>query len=247
MHPNVSGSRPIASFTFASTATRNSAGVCPSLARSGIIVIETLPQPDIFEPVNTRTSSLTTVSHAAFNLRFSSLADIESACKEDSARRAVRIIDWISERITRQCSSWVDALDRERSGGSKFAAVKGEDAGAGAGLRVVDEAPPTIPSTSPRTPWWDDVKRCVEGDCVPTRTEGWNHPTSSMCICSFLYTVLLKLVSWPSHYSYIDQCTQSTAVHYHTELSSFRAACVGRPNSFPIYRGYPSRRFTLVA
>ena len=27
-----------------------------------------------------------------------------------------------------------------------------------------------------RTPWWEEVKRCVEGDYAPNRYEGWNHP-----------------------------------------------------------------------
>lgn len=27
-----------------------------------------------------------------------------------------------------------------------------------------------------RTPWWDELRRCTEGDHVPSKTEGWNHP-----------------------------------------------------------------------
>ncbi|KAG5220519.1 ER-golgi trafficking TRAPP complex-domain-containing [Salix suchowensis] len=98
--------------------------------------------------VTTRTTSLTKVPHASFALRFSALADIEAACKEDEAERAVRTIDWISARISKQCSKWV------------------EDAEA---LNDANNA---------RTPWWDDVKRCAEGDHVPNRMEGWNHPVS---------------------------------------------------------------------
>ena len=29
--------------------------------------------------------------------------------------------------------------------------------------------------------WWEEVKRCVEGDHVPSKTEGWNHPVASAC------------------------------------------------------------------
>ncbi|EMD42167.1 hypothetical protein CERSUDRAFT_90771 [Gelatoporia subvermispora B] len=29
-----------------------------------------------------------------------------------------------------------------------------------------------------RTPWWEEVKRCVEGDIAPSANEGWNHPTA---------------------------------------------------------------------
>ncbi|KAG6878643.1 hypothetical protein C0993_001166 [Termitomyces sp. T159_Od127] len=28
------------------------------------------------------------------------------------------------------------------------------------------------------TPWWDELRRCVEGDHVPSKTEGWNHPVA---------------------------------------------------------------------
>ena len=28
------------------------------------------------------------------------------------------------------------------------------------------------------TPWWNQVRRCIEGDYTPVRTEGWNHPTA---------------------------------------------------------------------
>ncbi|KDQ30937.1 hypothetical protein PLEOSDRAFT_1027421, partial [Pleurotus ostreatus PC15] len=103
--------------------------------------------------VTTRTTSLTKVPHASFALRFSDLADIEAACKEDEAERAVRTIDWISARISKQCSKWV------------------EDAEA-------------LSDASTRTPWWDDVKRCAEGDHVPNRMEGWNHPVSVILAAS---------------------------------------------------------------
>ncbi|KAJ8702429.1 hypothetical protein PTI98_001141 [Pleurotus ostreatus] len=126
------------------------------------------PLPQIlqsFSPlpnVTTRTTSLTKVPHASFALRFSDLADIEAACKEDEAERAVRTIDWISARISKQCSKWV------------------EDAEA-------------LSDASTRTPWWDDVKRCAEGDHVPNRMEGWNHPVSGtmMNVCSSGYSAQL--------------------------------------------------------
>jgi hypothetical protein len=133
--------------------------------------------------VTTRTTSLTTVSHASFWLRFSSLVEIERACKEDPARRAVRAIDWISARIARQCPAWVDAAERgTRAPSAPPAAAKGEDAGAGSGLRVVDKEPSAIPlfDWNTPTPWWDELKRCAEGDRVPSRTEGWNHPAAGM-------------------------------------------------------------------
>lgn len=30
-----------------------------------------------------------------------------------------------------------------------------------------------------RTPWWEELKRCVQGDHIPSTMEGWNHPVSS--------------------------------------------------------------------
>ncbi|KAG9222665.1 hypothetical protein CCMSSC00406_0004579 [Pleurotus cornucopiae] len=104
--------------------------------------------------VTTRTTSLTKVPHASFALRFSDLADIEAACKEDEAERAVRTIDWISARISKQCSKWVE------------------------------DAEALSDASNARTPWWDDVKRCAEGDHVPNRMEGWNHPVSVILAAS---------------------------------------------------------------
>ena len=29
------------------------------------------------------------------------------------------------------------------------------------------------------TPWWEELKKCTEGNVVPSRNEGWNHPVAS--------------------------------------------------------------------
>ncbi|KAF9056514.1 ER-golgi trafficking TRAPP I complex 85 kDa subunit-domain-containing protein [Panaeolus papilionaceus] len=29
-----------------------------------------------------------------------------------------------------------------------------------------------------RTPWWDELRRCSEGDVIPSKHEGWNHPVA---------------------------------------------------------------------
>ncbi|KDQ63410.1 hypothetical protein JAAARDRAFT_169218 [Jaapia argillacea MUCL 33604] len=111
------------------------------------------PLPNIlqsFSPlpnVTTRTTSLTNISHSSFALRFSDLHEIESACREDDESRASRTIDWIGSRVAKRCAKWVE--DMERLG---------------------------VGETVPRTPWWDELRRCVEGDHVPSKTEGWNHP-----------------------------------------------------------------------
>ncbi|KAF8445809.1 ER-golgi trafficking TRAPP I complex 85 kDa subunit-domain-containing protein [Boletus edulis BED1] len=98
--------------------------------------------------VNTRTTSLTTVLHPSFALRFSDLADIERICLEDDEKRAARTIDWIGERITKQCDLW---------------------------LKEVDDHPDRYAA---RTPWWDELARCAEGDHLPSKHDGWNHPLS---------------------------------------------------------------------
>jgi hypothetical protein len=75
--------------------------------------------------------------------------EIEDACKEDEEERAVRTLDWIGSRISKQCAKWVEDMDMI---GQK--------------------------ETNARTPWWDELKRCAEGDHVPSRVESWNHPVA---------------------------------------------------------------------
>lgn len=109
-------------------------------------------------PVTTRTTSLTTVSHPSFALRFSDLADTERACLEDDELRAARTIDWIGERITKQCALW---------------------------LKDLDDHPDRY---STRTPWWDELTRCAEGDHLPSKYDGWNHPLSSQSYYLFPFS-----------------------------------------------------------
>lgn len=112
----------------------------------------------ISQIVTTRTTTLTTVQHAKFTLRFSDLSEIEAACKEDEEQRAGRLIDWISSRIGKKCARWVEEVER-----------------------IEDNAtdPNHSATAEGRAPWWEEMKRCAEGDHAPSRTEGWNHPTSS--------------------------------------------------------------------
>ncbi|KAI0271395.1 ER-golgi trafficking TRAPP I complex 85 kDa subunit-domain-containing protein [Gloeopeniophorella convolvens] len=119
------------------------------------------PLPQIlqsFSPlpqVTTRTTSLTPVPLTSFALRFSSLEEIEQGCREDEEQRAGRTIDWISARISTRCSKWVE--DWEHGGA---AAAENDRA------------------NNPRTPWWNEVRHCVEGDHIPSKSEGWNHPVA---------------------------------------------------------------------
>lgn len=98
---------------------------------------------------------MNSVPHESFALRFSDLQEIEVACREDEEQRAGRAIDWISARVSRRCAKWVDDW---------------EHAGAPVAEKEAD--------MKYRTPWWEELKRCVQGDHVPSTIEGWNHPVS---------------------------------------------------------------------
>lgn len=135
--------------------------------------------------VTTRTTSLASVQHPTFHLRFSDLTAIERACAEDAERRALRTLDWITARIQRRCAAWVADVEAPKQQPKRDApsSVQGGDAGAGAGIRVVDDLkdPEKANSTAEEkrsTPWWDELRACVEGVAVPSREEGWNHPAA---------------------------------------------------------------------
>lgn len=98
--------------------------------------------------VTTRTTALISVPHTSFALRFSDLEEIETACKEDEEQRAGRTIDWIGERVHKRSAKWVEDMEK-----------------------VEDKE-------GPRTPWWDELRRCAEGDHIPSKAECWNHPTA---------------------------------------------------------------------
>lgn len=105
--------------------------------------------------VSTRTTSLVSIPHSAFALRFSSLNDVELACREDDNQRAVRTLDWMTARIANRSVKWVQEVD-------KLADKEGF-----------------------RTPWWDELRRCAEGDFVPSKSEAWNHPVARTSLLLF--------------------------------------------------------------
>ena len=88
------------------------------------------------------------VPHKSFSLRFSDLEEIEASCYEDEEERAVRAVDWISERIGQQSAKWVEEMEK----------YKGKE--------------------PLKSPWWEEVRRCAEGEHTPSRTETWNHPAA---------------------------------------------------------------------
>ncbi|KAI0697133.1 ER-golgi trafficking TRAPP I complex 85 kDa subunit-domain-containing protein [Cytidiella melzeri] len=125
------------------------------LAQGMLLLYPLVTAPLMF---NTRTTTLTSVPHASFALRFSDLTEVESAVHEDEEQRAGRMLDWIGSRVAAQSARWVEMVE------SSFTR-------------------PDDPWRN-RTPWWDEVKRCIQGDNVPNRVEGWNHPVSVICAVS---------------------------------------------------------------
>lgn len=47
-----------------------------------------------------------------------------------------------------------------------------------------------------RTPWWEDLRRCVEGEWTPSRWEGWNHPVAGESRCIYDYYVTAGPKMW---------------------------------------------------
>lgn len=96
-------------------------------------------------------------------VRFSELAEIEAACKEDEEQRAARTIDWISSRVSKRCAKWVEDIEKYEETSASEELIEG--------------------------PWWEEVRRCSEGDQTPSKYETWNHPVSST-LCAYLVTHL---------------------------------------------------------
>ena len=70
-------------------------------------------------------------------------------------------MDWIGTRVGGRCARWIELVEATPPPG-KEGPWKG------------------------RTPWWEEVKRCIEGDNVPNRMEGWNHPVAGKASCHVL-------------------------------------------------------------
>ncbi|PFH54797.1 hypothetical protein AMATHDRAFT_135105 [Amanita thiersii Skay4041] len=158
--------------------------------------------------VTTRTTTLTSVPHASFALRFSDLLDIETACREDEEQRAVRTIDWITARINSRCAKWIDDVQN----------VPDKD--------------------NLRTPWWDELRRCAEGEHVPSKHEGWNHPVAIILAVSTTAPNPLQAI---------------TALHLRTldfppwvDTTLFRYTLIVHPNSSPLSNEEAGALFNAV-
>jgi hypothetical protein len=142
---------------------------------------------------------LTSVPHPSFSLRFSDLAEIEIACKEGEDQRAARTIEWIGARITKRCAKWVEDVEKSET-------------------RDVQ-----------RSPWWDELRRCTEGDHVPSKSEGWNHPVAgtSPCFLSIIGGPCFTLSN--SHPSCLYGSPEPASSACCTSFETIRLPTVGRP------------------
>jgi hypothetical protein len=144
--------------------------------------------------VTTRTTALASVPHTSFALRFSDLAEIEAACKEGEEQRAARTIDWIGARICKRCTKWIEDMEK----------MEGKEV--------------------QRTPWWDELRRCAEGEHVPSKTEGWNHPVAGAVATACR---LLIVDESPSHTRGFYDRPESPPSHNSPAFKSFRISAMG--------------------
>jgi hypothetical protein len=165
--------------------------------------------------VTTRTTSLTPVPLTSFALRFSDLGEVEDGCREDEELRAGRTMDWISARISSRCAKWLEDWEQVEA-----AAAQNDRA------------------SNLRTPWWNELRHCVDGDHIPSKFEGWNHPVASAC---FSYT---GQVQGPEHlHSRIRRVyyvVQSSTDFGTAARSSFRTAFMGGQHTSTVFADRPS-------
>ena len=165
-------------------------------------------------PVTTRTTTLVSTPHTSFHLRFSDLIEVEEACREDEEQRAIRTIDWMTARIGKRCAKWVQDVEL-------------------AGDRETF-----------RTPWWDELRRCSEGDFVPSRTESWNHPvagTLGCFVCSFTHINAIC-----SHTRRFDSGAKSVGRNHRHSCPHFAIPFMGRHQLSTIHSNNPSPQFPSV-
>ncbi len=139
---------------------------------------------------------------------------MEEACREDEEQRAIRTIDWMTARIGKRCAKWVQ--DVELTGDRE-----------------------TL-----RTPWWDELRRCSEGDFVPSRTESWNHPvagTLGCFVCSFAHINAIR-----SHTRRFDSGAKSVGRNHGSSCPHFAIPSMGRHQLSTIHSNNPSSQFPSV-
>ncbi len=130
-------------------------------------------------------------------------------------------MDWIGSRISQRCERWMDMLETDTKEGGKMWRT--------------------------RTPWWEEVKRCVDGDHVPSSVEGWNHPVSRAYGRSptlFLLELTVPLVSCHSNPGRVHNSCKSIASFARPHLACIRLSALGRYHLLTLFLDHPSCEFT---
>ena len=95
------------------------------------------------------------------------------------------------------------------------------------------------------TPWWEELKKCAEGNVVPSRTEGWNHPIASKeCSGSSILSLVFSAF-YSSHLCCVHNSRKSSPGSPGLTRETDRPAAVGGSHLSSLYTRYPMR--SLVA
>ena len=129
------------------------------------------------------------------------MTDVEVATHEDEEQRAGRTMDWIGARVSSRATKWVEMVESQAD----------------------QEGGPW----KSRTPWWEEVKRCVEGDVVPNKLEGWNHPVAGTFTESSIYGRLI-LFDCPSYICRLDDGCEPFTGFTEPTCTPIRPTTMGR-------------------
>lgn len=129
-------------------------------------------------------------------------------------------MDWIGNRVQPRCTAWVEMVE----------------------VQAASEKPEG--PWMDHTPWWEEVKRCVESDHVPNRSEGWNHPIASSYSsrgCTFSHCVLFH-----SNICGIHHCAQPVASIAGPARANSRLSALGGRHIAPLFTDSTPLEFTTV-
>ena len=131
-------------------------------------------------------------------------------------------MDWIGNRVQPRCAAWVETVEAQLASGK------------------------TDGLWRDRTPWWEEVKRCVESDHVPNRSEGWNHPVASSYLSSGEPQSLSSMFVFNSNICSVDYCCEPPTSIAGIAFTSHRISSLGGYCLPPLFSHCPSVRLTVV-
>ena len=92
------------------------------------------------------------------------------------------------------------------------------------------------------TPWWEELKKCVEGNVIPSRTEGWNHPVASESRSRLLHlTRPFGLTFDFSHLRCVHGGRKPAPGSPRPTREADRLTAMGGPYLHSLYARYPMR------